>query len=293
MSAAVCPDCGAETDDPIAHECPELAKRYQQSDALTAFPGQRPTIHAALLAAMIDIGAIGKGRKMEDGPARYSYRSIEQILPAVHLAFTTYGIVAFPEVIHSDYGTVPTRSGGQMRQATLTVRWTFQAPDGSSVSAVVIGEALDTSDKASNKAMTAAWKYALVQVLCIPTEDAEDPDHESPQRDAGPRQQSTGKAPQKPPAKVEPAELPEGMVARRDANRELLAAFTALGLTDAEAKDAVKAAWKARHIGDGPIPRAILDEAIAKAAEPPPVDACEECGGPAGTHKGTCPRAPF
>ena len=63
----------------------------------------------------------------------------------------------------------------------LKVRYTFYAEDGTSVSAVVIGEGMDSGDKASNKAMAIAMKYAFFQVFCIPTEEMKDPDAETPE----------------------------------------------------------------------------------------------------------------
>jgi hypothetical protein len=59
------------------------------------------------------------------------------------------------------------------------IKYTFYAEDGTKVSAVVVGEAFDSGDKATNKAMSIAFKYACYQVFCIPTEDMKDPDSES------------------------------------------------------------------------------------------------------------------
>ena len=61
----------------------------------------------------------------------------------------------------------------------LTIRFDFIAIDGSSISATVIGEAMDSGDKATNKAMSIAFKYACFQVFCIPTEEMQDPDSET------------------------------------------------------------------------------------------------------------------
>ena len=47
--------------------------------------------------------------------------------------------------------------------------------------AVTIGEGMDSGDKATNKAMAIAFKYACFQVFCIPTEEMNDPDSESPE----------------------------------------------------------------------------------------------------------------
>ena len=44
--------------------------------------------------------------------------------------------------------------------------------------AVVIGEGMDSGDKATNKAMAIAYKYACFQTFCIPTEEMKDPDSE-------------------------------------------------------------------------------------------------------------------
>jgi hypothetical protein len=62
----------------------------------------------------------------------------------------------------------------------LRVKHTFFAPDGSNVCATTVGEAMDAGDKASNKAMSAAMKYALIQVLCIPTEGDNDTENNTP-----------------------------------------------------------------------------------------------------------------
>jgi hypothetical protein len=58
----------------------------------------------------------------------------------------------------------------------LTIKFDFFTVDGSSVSATVIGEAMDSGDKATNKSMSIAFKYACFQVFCIPTEEMRDPD---------------------------------------------------------------------------------------------------------------------
>ena len=74
-----------------------------------------------------------------------------------------------------------TNKGGTLLYSMLKVRYTFYAEDGTSVSAVVIGEGMDSGDKASNKAMAIAMKYAFFQVFCIPTEEMKDPDAETPE----------------------------------------------------------------------------------------------------------------
>ena len=76
-----------------------------------------------------------------------------------------------------------TAKGGAMQCVTLSVEYRFFHADGSSISCTVMGEGRDTSDKATNKAMAVAHKYALLQTFCIPTEDIgqDDPDAETPE----------------------------------------------------------------------------------------------------------------
>lgn len=61
----------------------------------------------------------------------------------------------------------------------MKVKYTFYAEDGTSVTATVTGEGMDSGDKSLNKAMSIAFKYACFQVFCIPTEEMVDPDGES------------------------------------------------------------------------------------------------------------------
>jgi hypothetical protein len=60
---------------------------------------------------------------------------------------------------------------------TVRVQFDFvSAEDGSKHSVVTYGEAMDSGDKATNKAMSAAYKYAAMQAFCIPTEGDNDAD---------------------------------------------------------------------------------------------------------------------
>ena len=84
-----------------------------------------------------------------------------------------------PEVIDQKREERTTSKGNALIYSIVTVKYTFYAEDGSSVSAVVIGEGMDSGDKATNKAMSIAFKYACFQVFCIPTEEMVDPDQDS------------------------------------------------------------------------------------------------------------------
>jgi len=93
--------------------------------------------------------------------------------------FARHGVFTYPKVVDQVRETATSKSGGRLQYATVTVEYTFAADDGSSITATVVGEGMDSSDKASNKAMAAAHKYALCQVLNIPYKII-DPDASSP-----------------------------------------------------------------------------------------------------------------
>ena len=141
------------------------------------------TIYKAIIGVMKSINAIGKDRKNQQ--QNFAYRGIDDVMNELHGALADNGVFVVPEVLNEERSTGKSKSGGELYYTRLKIRFTFYAGDGSSVSAVVIGEAMDSGDKASNKALSIGLKYAMLQVFCIPTEDEKDPDAQSPQPQAG------------------------------------------------------------------------------------------------------------
>jgi len=90
-------------------------------------------------------------------------------------------VFVVPEVLEQTREERQTTKGGNLIYSILRLKYTFYAEDGSSVSAVVVGEGMDSGDKASNKAMAVGMKYAMFQVFCIPTEEMVDPDATAPE----------------------------------------------------------------------------------------------------------------
>ena len=142
-----------------------------------------PAIYKAIIGVMAEINAIGKDRKNQQ--QGFAYRGIDDVMNELHAALTRNKVFVVPEVLNEERSTGKTRSGGDLFYTRLKIRFTFYTDDGSSVSAVVIGEAMDSGDKASNKALSIGLKYAMLQVFCIPTEDEKDPDAQSSQPQAG------------------------------------------------------------------------------------------------------------
>lgn len=140
-----------------------------------------PQIYAALVNVSKSVGAIAKSEKnVQQG---FKYRGIDRVMNALHPAFIEHGVLAIPTVLEKTYEVKLTSQQKEMQYCRMLISYRFVcAADGSSVEAVVVGEASDLGDKSSNKSMAIAFKYACFQVLCIPTEEtASDADAESHQ----------------------------------------------------------------------------------------------------------------
>ena len=135
-------------------------------------------IYSLIGKAMDEIGAISKDSYNQQ--QKFKYRGIDAVMNALNPVMRKYGLFVTPEVLDHKREERQTSSGGRLIYSILTMRYTMYAPDGSNVSAVVIGEGMDRGDKASNKAMSVAMKYAMFQLFCIPTEEMVDPDSETP-----------------------------------------------------------------------------------------------------------------
>jgi hypothetical protein len=119
-------------------------------------------------------------------------------------------VIVTPQVIDYQYGSVTVGSKGTvMGHVKVMVRYTFHAPDGSSLETVVPAESFDSGDKATAKAMSVAFRTCLLQTLCLPTDEV-DPDATSYERASSrvspshPAAQST--TPKPPQPKAEPTQ---------------------------------------------------------------------------------------
>lgn len=133
-------------------------------------------IYEAISQTMVDVGSVGKNSK--NTQQGFMFRGIDAVMNALNPAMQKNHIFIVPEVLEQTREERQTKEGKTLIYSICKIKYTFYAQDGSSVSAVVIGEGMDTGDKATNKAMSIAFKYACFQVFCIPTEEMKDPDAE-------------------------------------------------------------------------------------------------------------------
>jgi hypothetical protein len=138
-------------------------------------------IYSKLSKIMSEVDPITKGKtNTQQG---YKFRGIDDLYNALHALFSKHQVFITSEVLDSNREERQTKSGGTLLYSIVRVKFTLFTTDGSSVSSIIEGEAMDNGDKATNKALSVALKYCLMQMFLIPTEDlkALDPDNTSPE----------------------------------------------------------------------------------------------------------------
>lgn len=171
-----------------------------------------PLIYELIGKAMREIGAVGKDSINQT--QGFKYRGIDAVYNALNPVMAKYGLFIVPEILEqtreerSSVKSVWNKDEKKYVEKTSTLIWsilkirfTMYAPDGSNISSIIIGEGMDTGDKATNKAMSIALKYAAFQIFMIPTEEtAIDPDAES--HEVAPKQEAKPEEPAEPKANV-------------------------------------------------------------------------------------------
>ena len=137
---------------------------------------EKKNIYESIAVVMSEIGAVGKNSQNKQ--QGFMFRGIDAVMNAINPALVKNKVFIVPEILEQTREERTSSKGGTLIYSVCKIKYTFFAEDGSSVSAVVIGEGMDSGDKATNKAMSIAFKYACFQVFCIPTEEMADPDAE-------------------------------------------------------------------------------------------------------------------
>ncbi|MFD8839764.1 ERF family protein [Streptomyces griseofuscus] len=144
----------------------------------TLFQGA-PSVYELMSRVMRDVRDVGKNG--ENKSQNYRFRGVDDAIGALAQPLRDHGVFMTPEVL--DFKT---ELRGRMNAVMMRVAFHFYGPAGDHVTAITMGEASDVADKASNKAMSAALKYALVHTFMIPVDskslDDGDRDHPEGQR---------------------------------------------------------------------------------------------------------------
>lgn len=162
-----------------------------------------PAVYQKIAAVSAELAQVGisKGRKNQQ--QGYAFRGIDDVLNVLAPMLANHGLVILPRILSRDVTERESKSGGTLFTVSVAAAFDFVAAvDGSLHTVQTYGEAMDSADKATNKAMSAAYKYAAFLAFCIPTEGDNDADahtHEPAPRVTRPVAQPL------PPARPAPA----------------------------------------------------------------------------------------
>lgn len=137
-----------------------------------------PAVYTAIAAVQGELAKVGiaKNRRNNQGSG-YNFRGIDDVYAALAPLLAQHGLVVIPRMTERSVVERTTKSGGAIFYTTVKADFDFVAvADGSTHTACTYGEAMDTSDKSTNKAMSAAYKYAAFLTFAIPTEGDNDAD---------------------------------------------------------------------------------------------------------------------
>lgn len=135
-------------------------------------------IYQSITKILEEVPAIGKNKK--NTTQGFMFRGIDDVMNTFQPLLAKHKVFMVPQILEQTREERQTSKGGTLIYSICKIKYIFYAEDGSSIEAIVVGEGMDSGDKATNKAMAIAMKYAMFQVFCIPTEEMRDPDGEIP-----------------------------------------------------------------------------------------------------------------
>lgn len=127
-----------------------------------------------------ELSLMGLPKDRKNQGQGYNFRGIDDVMNTLSPLLVRYNLVIIPRCTSRDVSEFATAKGGKMFSVAVGVEFDFvSTEDESKVLVKTYGEAMDSGDKATNKAMSAAYKYAAFQAFCIPVEGTPDADAES------------------------------------------------------------------------------------------------------------------
>lgn len=170
-----------------------------------------PSVQQAWADVMADVRELGKNQRHDAPGAKFMFRGVDDTMNAVGPVLRKHRVSVVPTNVELRHRDVQTSSGKPSREATVVVQYAIHGPAGDSMPGGSAGEAMDSGDKGTAKAMAVALRVFLIQSLCLPTHDT-DPDHESYER-----------------GNAQPAEDPRAVALRGIANAQNIATLNQIG----------------------------------------------------------------
>jgi hypothetical protein len=139
-----------------------------------------PSVYAAINAITGELAKEGIAKTHANEVDDYKYRSIDDVLDRLAPLLARHRLCVLPRALERHVSERADEQNRLLLHVALRVSFTLTSvEDGTSHTVEAYGEALDGGDKATAKAMSAAYKVAMVQSFCIPVRGVEDPDRAS------------------------------------------------------------------------------------------------------------------
>lgn len=136
-----------------------------------------PKVFEAIQYVQRRFSETGLAKSRNNTQQGFKFRGIDDVYNMLSTFLVEAKLLIMPRVVSRDTEVRVSKSGTALVYTNVTVDYEFiSSEDGSSVTARMVGEAMDSGDKSSNKAMSAAYKYLCLQTFCIPTEGDNDAD---------------------------------------------------------------------------------------------------------------------
>lgn len=120
---------------------------------------------------LAELPAIGKAMAPGSG-LKYAFRGIEAVLDMLNPLLSERGLFVVPcEVVSVSETARETRGGTLTYNVRVVMLYRWYGPAGDFIQVASTGEGSDTQDKATQKAMTSAFKYMLFETFAISTEE--------------------------------------------------------------------------------------------------------------------------
>lgn len=169
------------------------------------------SVYMKIAAISRELSKTGIAKARENKDQHWFFRSIDDVYNILSPLLVEQELLMLPRVLTRTCSQQPTKNGGTLFFAVVEVEYDLvSASDGTLHTIKVFGEAMDSSDKATGKAMSAAYKAAAIQAFCVPT--AGQPDSDAENLEPGAPGAATAPAPNKAAAKSLEAVLAEAKV---------------------------------------------------------------------------------
>jgi hypothetical protein len=134
-------------------------------------------VYAAISAVQAELAKTGIAKARRNAQQGYQFRGIDEVYGALAPLLPRFGLVILPRMLRRECAERRSAKDAALFYVTVEAEFDFvYVADGSRHVVRTFGEAMDSGDKATNKAMSAAYKYAAFQAFCVPTEGDNDAD---------------------------------------------------------------------------------------------------------------------